>query len=267
MTALASASSPLRRRRFATALPLVALVALAGCAQQPKPSTDPTMTGSISQPITQDDFEKAAAYWAQQHAAQPKDTAIMLNYASSLQRLGRGNEATGILAKAALREPGNRDVLAAYGKALASKGDLTTALDMIRRAQAAGAPDWKLLSAEAAILDQLGQNDAARVLYGNALKMKPDEPSVLSNYGMSYVLTGDLKQAESLLRKAIALPGADSRVRQNLALVVGLQGRFAEAEKIAGEELSPEQAQANIAYLKQMLGQQNSWQQLQGQNG
>jgi Flp pilus assembly protein TadD len=55
-------------------------------------------------------------------------------------------------------------------------------------------------------------------------------------------------------------------VRQNLALVVGLQGRFDEAEKIAAQELSPEQAQANIAYLRQMLAQQNAWSQLKDQD-
>ena len=92
--------------------------------------------------------------------------------------------------------------------------------------------------------------------------LAPGEPSVLSNLGMSYVLSGDLVSAEKTLREAIALPGADSRIRQNLALVVGLQGRFDEAEKIAGQELSPEQAQANVAYLRGMLAQQNAWSQL-----
>ena len=61
-------------------------------------------------------------------------------------------------------------------------------------------------------------------------------------------------------------PGADSRVRQNLALVVGLQGRFAEAEQIARSELSSKQAEANIAYLRNMLSQQNSWAKLSDKN-
>ena len=112
----------------------------------------------------------------------------------------------------------------------------------------------------------MGQHGDARKLYEQALGLAPNDPTVLSNYGMSYVLTGELDRAEELLRKAIAAPGADSRVRQNLALVVGLQGRFDEAKKIASEELSPEQAAANIAYLKQMLAQQNNWQQLEGRH-
>jgi Flp pilus assembly protein TadD len=45
-------------------------------------------------------------------------------------------------------------------------------------------------------------------------------------------------------------------VRQNLALVVGLQGRFQEAETIARADLPPDEAAANVAYLRQMLAEQ-----------
>jgi Flp pilus assembly protein TadD len=52
---------------------------------------------------------------------------------------------------------------------------------------------------------------------------------------------------------------ADGRVRQNLALVVGLQGRFTEAESIARADLPSDEAAANVTYLRQMLAQQNGW--------
>jgi Flp pilus assembly protein TadD len=154
--------------------------------------------------------------------------------------------------------PKDREVLAAYGKALAGAGELQPALDAVRRAQTPEYPDWKLLSAEAAILDQLGRADEARTIYRRALEIRPNDPTILSNLGMSYVLAGDLRTAETHMRSAAAQPSADSRVRQNLALVVGLQGRFEEAEAIAGQELSPDQAKANVAYLRSMLAQQNA---------
>jgi Flp pilus assembly protein TadD len=44
-------------------------------------------------------------------------------------------------------------------------------------------------------------------------------------------------------------------VRQNLALVVGLQGRFQEAETIAKADLPAEEATANVATLRRMLAQ------------
>ena len=52
-------------------------------------------------------------------------------------------------------------------------------------------------------------------------------------------------------------PGAAPRVRQNLALVVGLQGRFAEAETIARADLPADEAAANVSYLRQMLAQRS----------
>jgi Flp pilus assembly protein TadD len=82
---------------------------------------------------------------------------------------------------------------------------------------------------------------------------------VLSNLGLSYALSKKLKEAETTLRLASAQRGAEPKVRQNLALVVGLQGRFHEAEAIAKGDLSPDEAAAYVAYLRQMLAQQGDW--------
>jgi Flp pilus assembly protein TadD len=81
----------------------------------------------------------------------------------------------------------------------------------------------------------------------------PDHPLVLSNLGLSYVLSKELPKAEETLRRAYGLAPADPRVRANLALVVGLQGRFADAEKIARADLPPGEAAANVTQLKQLL--------------
>jgi Flp pilus assembly protein TadD len=222
------------------------------------------MTASIAKPVTPEDFAAAANYWGQRYEKYPKDRDVALNYAASLQRTGSPQQAVMVLSKAAIDFKGDRVVLAALGKAQAASGDLAMALTTIQQAEDPAKPDWRLMSAEGAILDQMNRNDDARALYAKALEMAPGDPTVLSNYGMSFVMTNDLRQAEKLLRQAIASPQADSRVRQNLALVVGLQGRFAEAQKIASAEISPDQAAANVAYLKQMLAQQNSWQALKG---
>lgn len=250
--------------RAALAVPLILMLALAGCASAKK--VDTTTTGAIAQPRTEAEYQAAVTYWGQKYAANPKDRNTDLAYASALRRTGRSDQAVAVLQKAAIYFPNDREVLAEYGKALAGAGSYTKALDAVRRAEAPDNPNWQLISAEAAILDQMGNHDQARTLYAKALNYAPGEASVLSNYGMSYVLTGELPEAEKLLRQAIVRPNADSRVRQNLALVVGLQGRFAEAEKIAGEEISPDQARANVAYLRQMLSQRNTWQALKTGN-
>jgi Flp pilus assembly protein TadD len=150
-------------------------------------------------------------------------------------------------------------VLGAYGRALADNGSFQEALEVLARAHTQDQPDWRILSVQGAVLDQMGKHDDAQRHYASALRLMPNEPSVLSNLGLSYALSKNLPKAEETLRLAAAQPGAEPKVRQNLALVVGLQGRFQEAESIARGDLSSDEAAANVAYLKKMLAQQNSW--------
>jgi Flp pilus assembly protein TadD len=252
-------------RAITTAIALVLAATLAGCANGrlttgsvSRGASAPAATASMSD----QQLATAADRLGTAYTRNPKDRDAALRYAEVLQMTGRAEQALAVMRKSAIDHPTDRSVLAAYGKALASVGQFEPALDAVRRAQTPEYPDWKLVSAEAAILDQLGQTAEARSLYRRALDLAPDEPSVLSNLGMSHLLEGDLPTAETHMRRAAQQPGADSRVRQNLALVVGLQGRFDEAEQIASSELSPEQAQANVSYLRSMLAQQNAWQQL-----
>ena len=86
----------------------------------------------------------------------------------------------------------------------------------------------------------------------SALKLAPDEPTVLSNLGLSYALVKRLDDAERTLLDAAAKPKADARVRQNLALVLSLRGKFAEAEAALRQDMPAEEAAAVIADLRAM---------------
>ncbi|MBY3176861.1 pilus assembly protein TadD [Rhizobium leguminosarum] len=240
------------------------VLALAGCST----TKDRMTTGSVpklTKPVEEMDateLRSATDRLGQAYEKNPRDPVTGVNYANLLRMNGRDTQALAVMQQVAIANPGDRNVLAAYGKAQAAAGQFQQALDTIGRAQTPDRPDWKLISAQGAILDQMGRASDARQRYRDALDIRPNEPSILSNLGMSYVLTGDLRTAETYLRSAASQPTADSRVRQNLALVVGLQGRFPEAEQIARRELSPQQADANVAYLRGMLSQPNSWQKL-----
>ncbi|EJT03155.1 tetratricopeptide repeat protein [Rhizobium sp. CCGE 510] len=240
------------------------VLALAGCST----TKDRMTTGSVpklTKPVEEMDateLRSATDRLGQAYEKNPRDPVTGVSYANLLRMNGRDTQALAVMQQVAISNPADRNVLAAYGKAQAAAGQFQQALDTIGRAQTPDRPDWKLISAQGAILDQMGRASDARQRYRDALDIQPNEPSILSNLGMSYVLTGDLRTAETYLRSAASQPTADSRVRQNLALVVGLQGHFPEAEQIARRELSPQQADANVAYLRGMLSQQNSWQKL-----
>ncbi|OHV79035.1 tetratricopeptide repeat protein [Rhizobium sp. LCM 4573] len=261
-----SVHSAFRKVRLAdlACIGLLAVV-LAGCSSTRKQHPDNVTTGSIPQFSGSFETMNAAELAGTEKAIgaaydrNPKDKTTGLRYANVLRMTGKNAQALAVMQQVAIAHPADRDVLAAYGKAQAAAGQLEQALATITRAQTPDRPDWRLYSAEGAVLDQLGRSEEARRKYRMALDAQPNEPSVMSNLGMSYVLSGDLRTAETYMRSAAQQPAADSRVRQNLALVVGLQGRFAEAEQIARRELSQQQADANIKYLRGMLSQQNSW--------
>jgi len=248
-------------RRLASAL-IVILIAAggAGCGTLMPAATT---TGSVAAPTAAapaaaSDPRDALATWEQRHRANPGDAAAAINYAQALRGIGQRAQAVAVLERASIQIPSNTELLGAYGRALADVGNHEQALEVLNRAHTPDRPDWRILNVQAAVLDQLGRHQDAQRYYATALRIAPEEPSVLSNLGLSYALSKNLPEAESTLRRAAAGRNVDPRVRQNLALVVGLQGRFAEAETIARADLPPDQAAANVAYLRQMLSQQNA---------
>jgi len=219
-----------RRRLSGLALTGSALaLLLAGC--QTANNQAPDTTGSIgnstivaASDLSAEEALAAVQHWGATYTRDEKDKVAALNYAAALRAAGETGQAVAVMRKAAIYHPEDREVLAAFGKALAADGRFKEALATIRRAQRSDNPDWQLLSTEGGILDSLGQHEDARRLYQQALVLAPGEPQVLNNLGLSYVLTNELEQAESILREAAANPKATRKIHENLALVLKLQG-------------------------------------------
>jgi Flp pilus assembly protein TadD len=234
------------------ALLVVVAVATAGC--QTTQSTDTTSSLSLASTDRPDnDSRRDVEVYGKQYHANPTNRDVALHYAQALRAAGQRAQAVAVLERASLENPHDKAVLGAYGRALAEAGAYDQALEVLGRAHSPDQPDWRILSAQGAVLDQMGRHTDAQRYYLTALKIVPDEASVLSNLGLSYALSKNLRMAEATLRRAAARRPVDPRVRQNLALVVGLQGRFADAEAIARADLPPDEAAASVAYLRQLL--------------
>ena len=235
----------------------VLAVGLGGC----QTAGIPDFTGSLTpkaEAQSDADPRRATEVYGERYRADPKDADAALRYGQALRATGQRTQAVAVLEQATIAHPGNKTLLAAYGRALADNGNFQRAFDTLARAHTPANPDWRILSVQGTTLDQLGRHDEARSYYASALKIVPDEPSVLSNLGLSYVLSKDLPKAEEVLRRAYGRANADARVRQNLALVVGLQGRFSEAESIVKADLPADEAAANVTYLKEMLNRKEN---------
>jgi Flp pilus assembly protein TadD len=254
---------PARTMRLFASIAFAVLLAAVASGCKTTSSTD--TTGSIAIPTgprSDADWRRDVDMYGQRYRANSQDVEAALRYAVALRHIGQRQQAVAVLEQCAMLNPKNHAVLGAYGRALADAGNYTQALEMLTRAHSPDQPDWRILSVQGAVLDQMGRPEEARQYYQSALRIVPDDPSVLSNLGLSYALSKDLPRAEETLRRAIDRTGADRRVRQNLALVIGLQGRFDEAEKIARADLPPDEAAGNVTYLRQMLAQPNSWKKL-----
>ncbi|WP_423869738.1 tetratricopeptide repeat protein [Bradyrhizobium sp.] len=249
-----SLSRPLRlsRLRAVTAVSAVLLLGLCGC--QTDGLSD--ITGSLGDKVDKVAPAKSLEFYQERHRANPDDAEAALNYGKALRSTGQRSQAVAVLEQATIAHPADKALLAGYGRALADNGNFQQAFEVLGRAHTPEDPDWRILSAQGAVLDQLGRGEEARQYYASALRIVPDEPSVLSNLALSYVLSKDLAKAEETLRHANSRAGADPRVRLNLALVVGLRGHMAEAESLAKEGRPPEEAAANVAYLRRMLAKQ-----------
>jgi len=244
-------------RLLASAALLLSLAA-GGCTSLP--SLSPETTGSVAAAGRSDAvWREDMNVWGRRYQANPRDPDAAMRYAQALRAIGQRAQAAAVLEQAAVHNGDHRALLGAYGRALADNGNFPQALEVLNRAHTPDQPDWRILSVQGAVLDQMGRHPEAQRHYASALRLMPDEPSVLSNLGLSYALSKNLPQAEATLRRAAAQRGAEPKVRQNLALVVGLQGRFQEAETIARGDLSPTEAAANVAYLRQMLAQKGDW--------
>jgi Flp pilus assembly protein TadD len=229
---------------------------LAGCKTTGSVDTTGSITSSNASMRTEADWRRAGDAYEARFRANPRDADNAIRYAQALRQTGRRAQAAAVLETAAIHNPNNQALLGAYGRALADAGNFKQALDVLQRAHSPETPDWRILSVQGAVLDQMGRHQEAQRHYASALRIVPDEPSVLSNLGLSYALSKDLKKAEETLRRASVNGGGDKRVRQNLALVVGLQGRIQEAEQLAQADLPPDQAAENVAFLRRATAQQ-----------
>jgi len=190
------------------------------------------------------------------HKAKPADLEAALAYARALREAGSASKALAVLDKTSALKPADKRLLLERGLLALELGEPAKAEALLRKAYDKKAPDWRQHSGLGTALAARGKQQEAQVQFAKALALAPDHPSILNNLALSYALDGKVGQAEQLLRKAHLAKGADGarKVQQNLALVLGLRGKYQAARVAAADALPPAKAQGNLAYLKELAG-------------
>ncbi len=265
MTRFERPRSPVSQRfpRLGTLAALTASLLLGACsastsmlpsiAMKPSDTTTGATADNSAPTSPQSELQKATIYWGQEYAKKPTELQPALNYAKDLKALGEKQRALAVLQQATLIHGNNQELAGEYGRLALELEQVGIANQMLTIADDPTKPDWRVVSARGTVMAKQSKYDEAIPFYERALTLAPDNPTVMNNLAMAYAMTGDPKKAEGILRQALVAPGATPKVRENLSLVLGLQGRYDESKAIAAGVLNADAASSNADYLKQMV--------------
>ncbi|MBB4657731.1 tetratricopeptide repeat protein [Parvularcula dongshanensis] len=250
-------------------LAAASLAALCACASVSGSGLSPdelTVIGQESGPDGLDPIAEAA-FWGTRYDRNPSDATIATSFSRALRSIENNEESLRVMGQMAQRAPEDARVQLEYGKSLIANERPYEAVRPIERSIELGLyEDWSAYSAYGVALDKTGRHRDAREQYDRALALSPGNAQVLNNKGLSYALQGDGGMAERTLRAATGGPGGTARMRQNLALVLGLNGKTGEAEMLARSDLPPRVADGNVAYFRSLVAQPSYWGGLTHQN-
>ncbi|MDJ0922144.1 MAG: hypothetical protein QNI84_13540 [Henriciella sp.] len=246
------------------------LAGLAGCASTSTASADDPEAAykaaieAASAPATPEEIAQAersdpltkANFWAEEYRKDSANLETIVPLMRALRGIGSHDRAIEIAMTSLPIHPQSHEIFLELGRSLTAKGEHKQAVvAFARSADFSPETDATALAALGVAFDRTGEHDKAQRAYAFALDREPERTSTLANFGLSLALTGDLEAAEEQLRKAASMDDADSRVRQNLVLILGLQGRFDEVAEI--DPYAPKGTmESNRMALERMLGVQ-----------
>jgi Flp pilus assembly protein TadD len=147
-------------------------------------------------------------------ASMPSTLEGQIQRAKDLREKGNLTEASKSLRQLMLVAASDPRVAGEYGKVLTQQGYAKDAVSILSKAVQLDGTDWTLYSALGVAYDQMDDHVNARKSYDRALAMKPGEPSILNNYAVSRMLTGDYAGAVQILA---SLHSNDSKIVANLS--------------------------------------------------
>ena len=199
------------------------------------------------------DLDKAIEYWGTEHKKKPTDLKAGLSYARNLKAAGQKEQSFAVLQSLALLHGDSTELASEYGRLALDLGQVQIAQQVLAMADDPMKPDWRIISALGTVQAKQGKYGDAIPFYERALTLAPDQPSVLNNLAMAHAANGEPGKAEDILRRLSEKDG-DTKIKQNLALVLGLQSKHEDARNVAAtSDLPPGAAKANTDYVRSMV--------------
>ncbi len=222
----------------------------AGSVPAPAPAQRTSASEEVRAAYERTDALSRSAFWSEQAEINPMDPFAGVKAAQALREMGQYDQAADMAQRVLTVQPANYDAMLEMGRSHIARGQAFYGIQALEQATAVRPTDWRPWSLLGAAYEQVRRPEDATAAWAQALVISPDNPDVLANMAVSAMSRGDNATAEPLLRQAAAQPGASLKVRLNLAMVLGLNGKMGEAEQILRRVLPPELADQNLAWLR-----------------
>lgn len=136
------------------------------------------------------------------------------------------------------------------GKIYLAKNEPQKALGFFEKILAIQPENIHALEGIAVSYDHMRQHQKAHRFYQKALKSPHMTNTILSNYALSLAMSGQYKKSIGILKDLCQKPTATARDRQNLGTAYALSGDWEHAYQWFSVDLSPQQVDQNMAFLK-----------------
>jgi Flp pilus assembly protein TadD len=250
----------MRAHRLRTFVGLLALAALAGCADAPRGQGPAALTTSplgldgqlrlAGAALSGGDTVSALGLLQQAVAAEPRSAGARQALADAYYAAGAFPEAEQAYRELGTLEGGADASLLGLARTALARGDLPVAIARFEQARRAGPRNPAAINGLAVAYDLSGRHREAQALYATVLAQDPTNRATLNNLALSLALSGDAKAAIGRLSALVYGPTVIPQARHNLALALGLAGDEEGARSLLGRDLARGAIEDNLAFYR-----------------
>jgi len=194
------------------------------------------------------DLPNALGVFRRAAQVDPLNPAPLAAAGDVLLAMGSVNEAIVSYNNALLRNQTYFPALIGLAKADLKTGKPELAMEPLSKAYAQSPGDPKVLLLLGVTKDLAGEHLEAQDWYRRGLGIAPGDPALATDLALSLAVSGDYSNAIVVLQPIALAPSGSAQERQTLALIYGLRGNVAEAERINRIDLDDAAVAHNLAY-------------------
>lgn len=231
---------------------LVLAALLGGCATNGQSSfgdgaaTPDGMVHMADKARERGELPVAASLYRKAHDENPQSIKPLVSLGQVLMEMRMPDQAAEAFSAALVLDTHNLEALRGLGNAKLALHQPEQAIAPLKQALSISANDFRVLNALGVAYDMSEDHVGALQYYKTGLKLAPDNGALRSNYALSLALAGKTKDALETIAPLANAEVTTSQQRQTMALVYGLAGNTAEAERLSRIDLDDTAVKANM---------------------